>query len=198
LLLGEGAVLYGAPIPRRRDAQRNRSAIVRAASELLMTRDLGDAGAAMPEIARRAGVGQATVYRHFRDRRALVAAVVADQVQRLESAVAAHATGPAAFRQLLGEVLRAQVAMRPLVRLAGGPDQATHRRVVATLAAPLRRAQAEGHVRADLCPDDLALLFAMLAGALEAAEATGAAPLPAAAERSIALLLDGVCLDAPA
>jgi AcrR family transcriptional regulator len=182
--LREAAVLYGAPIPRRRDAQRNRSAIVRAASELLMmTRP---AAALMPEIARRAGVGQATLYRHFRDRHALIAAVVSDQLDRLDAYVHEHADRPAAFRPMLAEVLRTQVAMRPLVELAGGLDPQTRRRyahrVVATLTPPLRRAQSAGHVRPDLSPDDLALLFTMLSAADSAA----------AAERSIALLLDGV------
>jgi AcrR family transcriptional regulator len=181
-------MLYGAPIPRRRDAERNRVAIVEAASELLMT---GTAAVLMPEIARRAGVGQATLYRHFGDRTALVGAVVTYQLERLETYVAANAERPATFRHLLGEVLRTQVAMRPLVRLVGGLDEPTRRRyqrrVLATLAAPLRAAQAAGLVRPDLSADDLALLFAMLAGAVEAN-----ADAPAAAERSIALLLDGV------
>ncbi|MFG2039980.1 TetR/AcrR family transcriptional regulator [Dactylosporangium sp. NPDC048998] len=189
-------MLYGAPTPQRRDAQRNRSAIVRAASELMLSRR---SAVLTPEIARRAGVGHATLYRHFRDRRALVAAVVADQLERLESYVAANAERPAAFRHLLGEVLRTQVAMRPLVQLIGGGggrgDRETRRRythrVVATLAAPLRRAQADGQVRPDLSPDDLALLFAMLSGAVEAAE-HAVTPAATAAERAITLLLDAV------
>lgn len=178
-------MLYGAPTPRRRDAQRNRSAIVRAASELLMTRP---SAPPMPEIARRAGVGQATLYRHFRDREALIAAVVAHQLERLESCVAANADRPATFRPLLAEVLRTQAAMRPLARLVGGLDRETRRRytqrLVATLAAPLRRAQAGGHVRPDLSPDDLPLLFAMVGGVVEATADT-----PGAADRSIDLLL---------
>jgi AcrR family transcriptional regulator len=167
-----GAVLYGAPTPRRRDAQRNRSAIVRAASELMLAR----AAVLMPEIARRAGVGQATLYRHFRDRPALVAAVVADQLERLDASIAA---GSGSFRDLLTAALRLHAAMRPLTR---GSDGGLARRLGAALAPALRRAQEQGQARPDLAPADLTLLFAMLAGA------------PADAERSIALLLDGVCL----
>ncbi|WP_238008647.1 helix-turn-helix domain-containing protein [Dactylosporangium sp. AC04546] len=169
-------MLYGARTPQRRDAQRNRAAIVEAASELMMTRP--DA-IPMPAIARRAGVGQATLYRHFPDRSALADAVVDHQLDRLEQAVTDD------FRHLLGEVLRTQVAMRPLVALVRRFDQATRerylRRVVAALAGPLRRAQAGGRVRADLVPGDLMLLFTMLADVTEQH-----------AERSIALLLDGV------
>ncbi|MGI5239512.1 TetR family transcriptional regulator [Dactylosporangium sp. CA-139066] len=163
-------MLYGAPIPQRRDAQRNRSAILRAASELLMDQP---AGAQIPEIARRAGVGQATLYRHFRDRHALIAAVVADQLDRLEASVHANAD----FRPLLTRVLRTQVAMRPLVERIGGLDRLAHR-VVVMLTPALRRAQAAGDVRPDLTPEDLVRLFTMLSAAPE--------------ERSIALLLDGV------
>ncbi|WP_432842935.1 TetR/AcrR family transcriptional regulator [Dactylosporangium sp. CA-092794] len=181
-------MLYGVPTPRRRDAQRNRSAIVQAAGELLLSR----AAVLMPEIARRAGVGQATLYRHFPDRHALVAAVVADRLERLEAFVAAGAGRPSGFRDLLGEVLRTQLALRPLVRPAGGLEREARRRAVAALAPPLRRAQAGGEARADLAAEDLALLFAMLAGAADAAEPAGGLTA-AAAERSIALLLDGVC-----
>ncbi|HTJ34145.1 MAG TPA: helix-turn-helix domain-containing protein [Dactylosporangium sp.] len=180
-------MLYGAPTPRRRDAQRNRTAILQAASELMMSHRTE---VLMPEIARRAGVGQATLYRHFRDRHALAAAVIADQLQRLEAYIAANAEHPAAFRTLLTEVLRTHLAMRPLVTLIGGLDRETRRRythrVVSTLTPPLRRAQAAGDVRADLAPEDLALLFAMLSGAVDSQ------PAPATAERSIALLFDGV------
>src|SRR3954468_5571681 len=69
----EAAVLYGAQPARRRDAQRNRTAILRAACEV-MTSQRPVVG--MPEIARRAGIGQATLYRHFPDRSALAAGVI--------------------------------------------------------------------------------------------------------------------------
>ncbi|GAA2388291.1 helix-turn-helix domain-containing protein [Dactylosporangium salmoneum] len=163
-------MLYGVPTPRRRDAQRNRSAILRAASELLLT---GGAFAGMPEVARRAGVGQATLYRHFPDRGALVAAVVADRLAGLEARAAAP------FRALLAEGLHTEAAMR-------GLDAETRRRltarVVTTLAVPLRRAQSAGEVRPDRTTADLTLLFAMLTASDE--QSVG---------RAIELLLDAFC-----
>src|ERR1700742_2938032 len=70
----------------RADAWRNRTGIVDAACEVFI--ELG-AHAPLDEIARRAGVGNATLYRHFRDRDALLYAVVlsvmthvADEAQR--------------------------------------------------------------------------------------------------------------------
>jgi len=189
-------VLYGAPTARRQDAQRNRAAIVRAASEVMTS---GGSVVPMPEIARRAGVGQATLYRHFPDRSALAAAVVAHHLQRLEAFVATEACGPAMFRQLLREVLHTQVAMRPLVLLArrfdAGARGRYQKRLLAAFREPLRRAQSEGYVRSDLSPADLLLLFAMVQGVAEATDEL--ADAQAAADRSIDLVLDGVCPGRP-
>ena len=187
-------MLYGAPTARRRDALRNRAAIVRAASEVMTS-----AGSVvpMPEIARRAGVGQATLYRHFPDRSALAAAVIAHHLQRLEAFVATEACGPAVFRHLLREVLHTQVAMRPLVLLARrfdpGAREHYQRRLLAAFREPLRRAQSEGYVHGDVTPADLLLLFAMVQGVAEATDEL--ADARAAADRSIDLVLNGVCRD---
>lgn len=184
-------MLYGAQTPRRRDAQRNRSAIVRAACEV-MTSQRQVIG--MSEVARRAGVGLATLYRHFPDRAALAAAVIADRVEWLEELVEAGAGHPGTFRRVLDELLRTQITMRPLVLLVRRLDVRARRRferqVIAVLAEPLRRAQDHGHVRVDLVPSDLTLLFSMVEGVVEGADDVAAAQ--AAAGRSIDLALDGV------
>ncbi|GAA0454989.1 TetR family transcriptional regulator [Paractinoplanes deccanensis] len=161
-------MIYGVQAPRRRDAQRNRLAILEAASDLMTGRaDI----AGMPEIARRAGVGQATLYRHFPDRYALTSAVIAHQVERLEACVTANQQQPAAFRPMLDAVLRSQVAMRPLVHLARRLEPAVQgrylRQIVTLLAGPLQRAQEQGHVRRDLVPADLMVLFGMVEGVAE-------------------------------
>ncbi|WP_433829760.1 TetR/AcrR family transcriptional regulator [Actinoplanes sp. CA-015351] len=179
-------MLYGAPITRRRDAQRNRAAILEAASEVL-TRSEGVA--LMPEIARRAGVGQATLYRHFADRHALLAGVISHQLERLETH-AAHTD----FRTLLRETLHSLVSLRGLVSLARRLDPAAQERylhrVIAAFTGPLRRARDCGHVRPDLEPGDLALLFAMVQGVAETTADVSIAR--AAADRSVDLLLEGV------
>ena len=184
-------MLYGAPTARRQDAQRNRAAIVRAASEVMTS---GGSVIPMPEIARRAGVGQATLYRHFPDRSALAAAVIAHHLKRLEAFVSADACPPAMFRQLLREVLHTQVAMRPLVLLARrfDPSAREHyqKRLLAAFCEPLRLAQSEGYVRSDVTPGDLLLLFAMVQGVAEATDEV--ADAQAAADRAIDLALDGV------
>ncbi|MFI7541998.1 TetR/AcrR family transcriptional regulator [Actinoplanes sp. NPDC049599] len=184
-------MLYGAPTARRQDAQRNRAAIVLAASEVMAG---GGSAVPMPEIARRAGVGQATLYRHFPDRSALAAAVITHHLQRLEAFVATEACRPAVFQLLLREVLHSLVAMRPLVLLARrfdpGARERYQKRLVAAFCEPLRRAQREGYVHGDVAPEDLLVLLAMVQGV---AEATGdLADTEAAAARSIDLVLNGI------
>ncbi|GLY07387.1 MULTISPECIES: TetR/AcrR family transcriptional regulator [Actinoplanes] len=178
-------MLYGAPVTRRRDALRNRAAILEAANDVLAG---GGAAALMPEVARRAGVAQATLYRHFADRQALVAAVIDHQLRLLE----ALAAGQVPFRDLLHEVLRRQIAMHELVRLVRRLEPAVQQRyrqrAIAAVAVAMNRAHRDGHVRADLTSEDLALMFAMVQGAAE--NATG----PAAA-RAVDLLMDGLFSD---
>lgn len=184
-------MLYGTPTARRRDAQRNRAAILEAASEVLAQ---DGTVALMPEIARRAGIGQATLYRHFPDRQALTAAVLGHQLDLLEARVVAHSADPARFRDLLREVLHSQIELRGLVKLVRRFDPAQQeryrQRVIAAFAAPMGRAREHGHVRADLVPEDLSLLFTMVQGVAEATDDVRAAR--AAADRSVDLVLDGV------
>src|SRR5207244_3919120 len=66
--------------PPRADAARNRKQLLEVATRVFAA---ADAEPSLREIARAAGVGIATLYRHFPNREALVAAVYADQVVRL-------------------------------------------------------------------------------------------------------------------
>ena len=85
----------------RKDAVRNREAILVAARELFAD----SAEVAMCEVARRAGVGQATLYRNFPDRGALAAEVLGEHVERI-ALVAAECEGdPDAFFVLLRRVI---------------------------------------------------------------------------------------------
>src|SRR3954465_4361278 len=66
-----------APLPRRADALRNRERVIAAAAVVFAEKGL-DAG--VPEIAARAGVGKATVYRSFPSKEHLVAAVACERL----------------------------------------------------------------------------------------------------------------------
>lgn len=184
-------MLYGTPTARRRDAQRNRAAILEAAGEVLAG---GALVALMPEIARRAGIGQATLYRHFPDRHALTAAVITYQLDLLHARAATHAQHPDQFHCLLREVLHHQVEMRGLISMVRRLDPAVQeryrQRLIAAFEVPLSRARDHGYVRADLVCEDLWLLFAMVQGVVDA---TGdGAAVRAAADRAVDLIVDGV------
>jgi len=168
----------------RRDARRNRDAILAAAVEALTT---SRSSVPLHEIARRAGVGQATVYRHFSDRHALAAEVARERLAALEQFTAEHADEPEVLRPLLETVLRTQITMRPLVALLGGnPPEARTRygqRIVAALAGLFERARVAGLLRPDASTDDLMLGFAMIEGVL--AESGDA-------NRAVEIVLDGL------
>src|ERR1700710_1317765 len=85
--------LSQAPTPLRSDAARNRDALVEAAREVFGERGLA---APLDEIARRAGIGNATLYRHFADRRALAHAVLLSVVTRTADRAEAEAAAAAA------------------------------------------------------------------------------------------------------
>src|ERR1700748_3232517 len=97
-------------VPQRKDAQRNREAILAAARELFSER--GDVP--MYEVARRAGVGQATLYRNFPDRRNLVAALLAELTERTERLAAEHTGDPDALFVLLRDIVETMAGTHAL------------------------------------------------------------------------------------
>ncbi|MCK9929233.1 TetR/AcrR family transcriptional regulator [Frankia sp. Mgl5] len=160
-----------------------------------------DCSQAVPldEIARRAGLGRATVYRHFPDRHALAVAVVGENLRALEQAAEAADADAAngehrSFRDLLYWVFSTQLAMRPLAALIRElPARAQQEHIdalIAVLTPPFRRAQAEGRLRPDLEPPDLALFMTMLDAAAEAVPA--GTDRAAAARRLITVVFDGI------
>ena len=68
------------PEQLRRDARDNRAAILDAARELFAD----SADVAMCQVAKRAGVGQGTLYRHFPNRGALAAEILDEYIVRFE------------------------------------------------------------------------------------------------------------------
>jgi AcrR family transcriptional regulator len=178
--------------PRRKDAQRNREAILAAARELFAE----SADAPMYEIARRAGVGQATLYRHFPDRRNLAAALLAEHMERTERIAAGYAGDPDAFFVLLREIVETMAGFHALGALAredaclGSALARRRERLVELLTAPLRDAKAAGTLRRDVTIDDVFLVVSMIKGAVE--RANGAAARAAAASRGLTLVVNGL------
>jgi AcrR family transcriptional regulator len=185
---------WGVPSSLRKDALRSRRAILDAARDLY--RD--DAEASFGEIAERAGVGQATVYRHFADRRALLVALADEDMGALEERLTAEEIGPESLERLLREMVAAQLRSQGLISAirAGEVEESDVRRLterVRELFAPrLEAARAAGLVRLDLTPDDLTIVLAMVDGPI--------APLrdrderAAVAARAFEIAIDGLRL----
>ena len=178
--------------PRRKDAQRNREAILAAARDLFA--ESGDVP--MYEVARRAGVGQATLYRNFPDRRNLAAALIVEHMAQTERLAAEHAGEPDAFFVLIRNVVETMARFHALGELAredaclGSELDRRRRRLAELLQKPLRDAKAAGTVRPDLTLEDVFLMVSMLKGAVERAD--GPAAREAAASRALTLVLDGL------
>lgn len=171
----------------RSDAAHNRDRILRAARELFASR-----GKAVPleEVARRAGVGIATVYRRFPTREHLIAAGLGETMAAFARALAeARVADPAtAFEVLLERVRRVQLADRGFsdVMNPGGEDFTDLKRAMhADLLVVIERAVAAGVLRADYDPGDF--LSVMLAHAGLIATATG--DVEAVSERFMAAQL---------
>jgi AcrR family transcriptional regulator len=184
--------------PLRRDAQRNRDAIVAAARQVFCDHGLE---APLEEIARRAGVGIATLYRRFPSRVELLDAVLAQTVQaHVEVAEQALATDDPwdGFAYYLEETSRLQAADRGLndvmgMRFPRATDvEAAKARLFDLVAQVVARAQQSGQLRADLTLEDLAFLNWANARILQAGRATGA---PDAWRRHLGFLLDGFRAD---
>ena len=182
----------------RRDAQRNRDAILVAALQAFC-----DQGLEVPleEIARRAGVGIATLYRRFPSRVELLDAVLADTLQA-HVAVAEQALAMddpwKGFAFYLEETCRLQATDRGLNDAMGmrfpraAVAEAARRRLYDLVGQLIARAQHSGQLRADLTHEDLAFVTWANARILQASRAAGA---PDAWRRHLGFLLDGFRAD---
>ncbi|GAA3166085.1 TetR/AcrR family transcriptional regulator [Nonomuraea roseoviolacea] len=197
----------------RADARHNRARILEAAREAFATRGLD---VPMAAIARRAGVGVATLYRRFPSRETLITEVFGDELAACASVVDEALADPDPWRgfcSAIEKVCAMQVADLGFTEafLTAFPDaidyERTRVRAERGFAEVVRRAKAAGRLRADFDLADLTLLLkancGVAAGAREAAEAGSrrlvayllqsfraehAAPLPPAPPLTLALL----------
>ncbi|MEU5401069.1 TetR/AcrR family transcriptional regulator [Streptomyces sp. NPDC005963] len=186
-------------VPRpRADALRNRERIVSAAREMFA--ELGP-NVPLDEVARTAGVGNATVYRHFSDRAALVHAVVVSVLDRIHEQVrqAAEEGDPfAAVRRFVHAAADERIgALCPMI--AGDFDKdhpdllAGRDRLEGAVRELIERAQAAGRMREDVGLGDLLVALGQLARPLPGTEC---AKLDHFVHRHLQVFLDG--LEAPA
>ncbi|MFE2985055.1 TetR/AcrR family transcriptional regulator [Streptomyces sp. NPDC059262] len=188
---GSGA---GAPV-RRRDARRNRDRLLEAAHEVFTELGLN---APLDVIARRAGVGNATLYRHFPHRAALVDAVFRDQLTGTMDAgdrardVDDAWTGLTGYLQAVFTVLATDRGTNDLMttHIEGVESlEAVHAHNHRTMELLLRRGRHQGTIRTDVTTEDV--LFA-LAALGRAVPALTTATTPDAWRRPLALLCDSL------
>ncbi|MFF8032447.1 MULTISPECIES: TetR/AcrR family transcriptional regulator [unclassified Streptomyces] len=187
------------PRPRA-DALRNRERIVTAAREMFV--EFGP-DAPLDEIARRAGVGNATVYRNFPDRDALVREVVCSVMDRTARAAeqALNETGDAfeALERFAHTAADERIsALCPMISSTfdqNHPDLEEARRRAESLVAQLMdRAKAAGQLRSDVEYGDLMVGVAQLS---RPPAGTGCLNADRFVHRHLQLFLDGMRAPAP-
>jgi len=154
--------------PLRKDAERNRQRILRAAAEVFTERGLE---ATLDDVARRAGVGVGTVYRRFPDKASLADALFEQRIDLLVD-LAERAYGePDAWDGLVSFLERAAETMagdrglrQMLMFVAHGHDRVSYARdrMRPAVGRLLERAQKAGQVREDLAATDIPVFEFML------------------------------------
>ena len=182
----------------RSDAVRNRATLVAAAREVMAERGLE---APLDEIARRAGIGNATLYRRFPRRIDLIAAVFADRMADHARAVDAALAAPDAwdgFCSYVEAAAQLQIPDRGIADLITmdvslAPEiQKLRDDAFDGLVEVIDRAKAAGALRADATPEDIVVILQANAGLVNRAH-PAAGP---ASRRLIHLVLDGLRADA--
>ncbi|MFE3200077.1 TetR/AcrR family transcriptional regulator [Embleya sp. NPDC059237] len=181
--------------PTRADARRNYERLLVAAGEAFAE---NGAGTSLDDIAKRAGVGNATLYRHFPTREVLLETVYRDEIQQLgDHAWAAPPSGDpvealADWLRLAVSRLRVYEGLKGLLEIALRDESAELaswcRATIRSAAAHLlARAQREGAIRGDI--DELVLLrFANAISLTAEMSTTGTDPT----DQLISLLFDGL------
>ena len=179
--------------PLRQDAARNRERVVEAAAALFAERGMS---VGVPEVAERAGVGKATVYRSFPSKENLIAAVLEQRMawtrERADLAAQAPDAG-AAFRELLAEMADVWASDHALA------DAMAYKQQLPELAPALQsvrealdrlvaRAQEQGAIRPDVTGADVRLLL----GAVSRAMAEAGEHDPAVWLRHLSIMADGL------
>ncbi|MBO8199704.1 TetR/AcrR family transcriptional regulator [Streptomyces smyrnaeus] len=183
----------------RADAARNRERILNAARESFV---IHGADASLDEIARTAGVGNATLYRHFPDRDSLVHGVmhaVTERIaERAEQALAEEDNSFEALRRFVfGAAAERIGALCPILSGRFDPMEpqcmAARTRVEELTHELIRRGQEAGEVRSDIDVGDVMVALSQLTRPLPG---VGCQRIERFVERHVQLFLDG--LRAPA
>ncbi|HEX7107134.1 MAG TPA: helix-turn-helix domain-containing protein [Acidothermaceae bacterium] len=184
--------------PMRADAQRNRDALLEAASAAFAENGVDTS---LEDVAKRAGVGIGTLYRHFPTRDALIEAAYRRGVEQMcDAADELRATheGDEALELWMQRFVGYVATKRGLagaLKLSGEGDHAelfayVHERIKTALAALTDAAAATGRVRSDVDGMDLIRALSGICMVSDQAQEQ--------ARRLITLLMDGLRFGAPA
>ena len=179
--------------PLRADAKRNRDKIVAAAREAFSEEGLD---AQIEDVARRAGVGVGTVYRHFPTKDALVRAMVVDKMQAMtamapEFLAEAETDGWKAFTGYVNACAETHICDRGLTQVISTQpaesfvDVAIDTGLMTVSGRLLLAAQEAGVARRDLVATDVGLMMCGLSAVLESFGEAGG-------RRYLAMMLSGM------
>lgn len=189
-----------APRSQRADAVRNRERVLEAAREVMGAKGIE---AQMDEIARAAGVGVGTVYRHFPTKDDLVVALADYRFETLAGYAreALDEDDPgAAFERLLYRAAELQASDRALTELMADRDglmraAAERAGLGEPTAEALERAQRAGAIRPEVEPDDVPMVMCGIGSATCGPDTPGRGP--DAWRRFLGLVLDGMRAGGP-
>ena len=173
------------PSPRK-DVVRHRAALLDAAARVFAA---GGVDAPLGEIARQAGVGRGTLYRHFPERIDLIVALLNRNLDELEAQAGDLADQPDGLLTLIRTMIDQDIDVAPLLDSDLIMPATLLARFVAICRAPLEIARRAGVVRPDLDETDLLDLTVMAGSALKR---WGLDERRARAPRIQALLLEGI------
>jgi AcrR family transcriptional regulator len=180
--------------PLRRDAERNRQRILRAAGEVFTQRGLD---ATLDDVARHAGVGVGTVYRRFPDKETLIGELFQDRIDAIVAVAEEACAAPDPWRALMSfleyaaATMAGDLGLRQLMMFATyGRDRVAYarERMRPVVTELVERAQAAGALRADFSGTDIPMIAYMLSSVAEYASPVQ----PEAWRRYLALIIDGM------
>ncbi|ALR11491.1 TetR family transcriptional regulator [Mycobacteroides saopaulense] len=173
----------------RQDAVANRERLVAAAREVFSERGLD---ATLDEVARRAGLGTGTAYRHFRDKHELASEILSEATEQIakDARAALAITDPWRGLATFCERIAARhAADRGLYDALAGRGRAEDKEriwpnIVQPVTQLVERARTAGVIRADAQQEDIGVILTMLGPVYTLGEQ--------AWRRYLALLLDGL------
>jgi AcrR family transcriptional regulator len=178
----------------RKDAERNRQRVIKAARELFALRGLE---ATLNDVAHHAGLGVGTVYRRFPTKEELLEAVFEDAINQLtalaESAMQ-HEDSWQGFVWFLEQMCELTATDRGAREMAfsrthcGAQVEAARVRLVPQITKLVERVQQDGYLRPDLSPTDMPI-FGLMTGTVSEFAGHVDAQLW---RRYVAILLDGI------